>query len=192
MNKTRERKSKIWARDPDDWYIEDSWCSRRLFEEEPFEDSIIDPACGIGRIVASARTVGLFAVGADIIKRSEFCCHQKDFLSDDWSSHVIKNIVCNPPFAIADKFVELALERAWWKVAMLLPATWHFGDKRARWLKTTPLRRILALTPRPSMPPGAVIMSGEKPGGGTKDFAWYIWQRGWDCAPEIGWLHRDK
>jgi beta-xylosidase len=66
------------------------------------------------------------------------------------------------------------------KVALLLPATWHLGDKRSRWLETTPLRRIWCLTPRPSMPPGAVILAGETPGGGTQDFAWYVWLRGYD------------
>jgi hypothetical protein len=42
------------------------------------------------------------------------------------------------------------------------------------------------------MPPGAVIEAGMKPGGGTTDFAWFLWLKGFDGRPEIGWLRRDE
>jgi len=74
---------------------------------------------------------------------------------------------------------------------MLLPATWLLGDRRARWLETTPLVRVLFITPRPSMPPGAVIMAGQKPGNGTTDYAWFVWGRGHVGGPQIGWLRRN-
>jgi hypothetical protein len=50
---------------------------------------------------------------------------------------------------------------------MLLPATWLQGDKRSRWLETTALARVLFITPRPSMPPGAAVMAGQKPGNAS-------------------------
>ena len=77
------------------------------------------------------------------------------------------------------------------KIALLLPATWHLGDKRSRRLEELPLRRIWFLTPRPSMPPGAMILAGMKPGGGREDFAWYVFLRGYDGHPEARWLRRD-
>jgi hypothetical protein len=87
--------------------------------------------------------------------------------------------VTNPPFSLAEQFVRHALSIAACKVAMLLPAIWLLGDKRSRWLETTPLARVLFITPRPSMPPGAAIMAGQKPGNGTADYAWLIWSRGY-------------
>ena len=30
-----------------------------------------------------------------------------------------------------------------------------------------------------------------KPGGGTQDFCWLVFERGHNGIPEIGWLHRD-
>jgi hypothetical protein len=187
----RDKASGIWARDPHDWYVEPLWASRRLFEEEAFSGPITDPACGMGRIVQSARSLGKQAVGYDVVVRSDVCGMVKDFLADDWFGDS-RNFVSNPPFAHADRFVKLAIERAQEKVAMLLPATWHFGSARAAWLETTPLAAVLALTPRPSMPPGAVILAGAKPGGGTKDFAWFIWQRGHRGPWRGGWLQRDR
>ena len=187
----RDKASGIWARDPHDWYVEPSWTSTRLFDEETFDGGITDPACGMGRIVISARSRGLIACGYDIVRRSDECVRVADFLADDWRGHSA-NFVSNPPFGPADQFAKLALQRTRGKVALLLPATWHFGKARAAWLKTTPLRRVLALTPRPSMPPGAVIVAGEKPGGGTKDFSWYIWEIGYTGPWTGGWLNRDS
>lgn len=195
----RKKESNLWERERHDHYVEPSWVSRRLFQEEKFEGSVIDPCCGFGNIVRSAIDEGLDARGFDIVKRSEYCIEERDFLSFDWrtSEDRIDNIVSNPPFGLCDGAkgragcVDLAIRRAQRKVALLLPSNWIQGDKRSRWISTTPLRRVLFITPRPSMPPGHVIAAGGKPGNGTTDYAWFIWLGGYDGRPEIGWLRRD-
>lgn len=184
----RKRESHLWSRDPHDWYIEPEWCSARLFEAEAFTGRIWDPACGSGRIVVSARDAGLDAIGTDIVDRGfrQTCVSFLD-CGDECRE---PNIVSNPPFGIAEKFVAHALNLADRKVAMLLPANWVQGDKRSRWLETTPLRRVYFLAPRPSMPPGAAIAAGQKPGNGTTDYAWFLWLHGFDGRPEIAWVRR--
>lgn len=198
MNELRPIKAHLWEKHQDNFYVEPPWCSRRLFQEERFPGQIHDPACGLGRIVLSAHDAGLEAWGADKVRRSHFCREEIDFLTQGPSYFGISNIVCNPPFKLARQFVEKALEIAARKVAMLLPTPWLHGDTRSRWLETTPLKRVLFLTPRPSMPPGPIIEAGIAPGGGRADFAWLIWERGlrgWPlqelCRPELGWLRRD-
>jgi hypothetical protein len=62
----------------------------------------------------------------------------------------------------------------------------------ARWLANTPLARIYLLTPRPSMPPGEVILRGEKPGGGTQDFCWLVFSHRHKGPPTVQWLYRDR
>lgn len=195
----RKRESSLWAREKDDWYVEPEWCSRRLFEVERFEGNVCDPACGTGRILDGAKAAGLEAFGFDRVKRGDWCTWPRDFMEPRWESALWRpdNIVSNPPFGLCDSkggkpgFVELALRRAQRKVALLMPANWVQGDKRSRWLQTTPLLRVLFLSPRPSMPPGAVLEAGGKPGNGTTDYAWFIWLRGYDGRPEIGWLRRE-
>jgi len=66
----RERKSHVWARSDDDWYVEPEWVSKRLFESEHFAGDIWDPCCGTGRIVQSARAAGHSSYGSDIAERS--------------------------------------------------------------------------------------------------------------------------
>ena len=195
------KKAHSWPRHPDDWYVEPTWCSRRLFEEERFEGNVMDPACGHGRIVQAAQEAGLRAFGADIVKRSDlFCKYVHDFMDPKvpwWQGAGMDNIISNPPFKhcvdpdLTKNFVALALKRANYKVAMLLPETWHTADGRSRWIESTSLRRIYCITPRPSMPPGDWLMAGNKPGNGTKGFAWYVWLTGYDGPIETRWLRRD-
>jgi len=195
----RKRESNLWEREQHDWYCEPEWCSARLFEDEIFEGTIIDPSCGGGNILKSAADAGKSGYGYDVVERSGFVERVQDFMSPDWSCPwPVDNIVSNPPFGLCDSkpgqagYVDIALRRAGRKVALLLPANWLYGDRRSRWLQSTPLRKVLFITPRPSMPPGHVIAAGEKPGNGTKDFCWMIWLRGYDGRPEIGWLRRER
>lgn len=184
---SRSTKSKQWERHADDWYVEPRWVSQRLFQVELFPGGVWDPACGGGNIVKEARAAGLEAVGSDKVIRFTHA-HKWDFLVSGRASH--PNIVCNPPFGIATQFIEHALSLDPWKVAMLLPSNWVQGDKRSRWLQSTPLKTIYFITPRPSMPPGDFLEAGGKAGGGTTDFAWFIWERGHRYAPMVSWLRR--
>lgn len=185
----RKRESHLWARDPGDWYVEPRWCSERLFEQIPFVQEVIDPACGMGRIVESARAAGHCAEGWDLVDRGFPRTKVRDFLGRD---EKIANIICNPPFGIAQEFVEHALELARYQVCMLLPANWIQGDRRSRWLARTPLSRVLFITPRPSMPPGRLVADGVEPGNGTTDYAWFCWVRhATPGLPTVGWLRRD-
>jgi hypothetical protein len=186
---TRPLNAHIWPREKDDWYVEPHWCSARLFEEEPFEGGVYDPACGLGRIVVSALKAGLQGYGSDLVNRGwDSTRTPHDFLASACDEYH-DNIATNVPFAIAPQFARHALKLARRKVAMILPLA---RLNAARWLQQTPLARVWLLTPRPSMPPGRVILAGEKPGGDTRDFCWLVWSRGYVGKPELRWLHRDR
>lgn len=188
----RKTATRAWKRHPQDWYVEDPWVSRRLFEVEKFEGRILDPACGEGRIVRSARQAGLKCIGSDIVRRAIGFRVGDFFLM----TQPAPNIVSNVPFRFAMAFVGHALNLAQHKVAILLPAGWVQADTRSRWLCRTPLARIWLITPRPSMPPGNLpkkfrSRSGRKGGNGTTDYAWFVWEQGHTGLPQIGWLRRD-
>ena len=184
------RDAHVWKRDGFDHYVEPLWVSNRLFEEEKFTDSIWDPACGFGRICFSARHNGYRKIwGTDIVRRGQFNLDfEGDFLKLPQAADTADNIVTNPPFEKFKPFALHALSLARCKVAMIwtirtLPA--------ARWLESTPLRKVLLLTPRPSMPPGHTIEAGKTPSGGTADYCWLIWEQGFRGEPTFGWLKRD-
>jgi hypothetical protein len=115
---------------------------------------------------------------------------KNDFLSSDAPICTeIISIICNPPFDHVRQFCERALAIATYKVAMIfllrrLPA--------ARWLTHMPLETVYLLTPRPSMPPGTVILAGEKPGGGSLDFCWLVFNKlETSNSPKLRWLTRE-
>jgi hypothetical protein len=192
----REKKAHLWDRDPDGWYSEPEWVWRRFFEEEPFVGKIHDPCCGRGNVIQAARAAGHAAMGSDIAPAEERGGDEPHLIRDFMTADVgrIPNIASNPAFHLCDPrdgpcLVRRAIDVTDGKVALLLPTPWVNARS---WLRTTPLYRVWWLTPRPSMPPGRVIMAGEKPGGGTKDFAIFVWWIGFDGAPTMKWLHRDE
>jgi hypothetical protein len=65
----RKINAHAWDRSDKDWYVEPSWCSRRLFEEEKFKGPIWDPACGFGTIPESARAIVDQVYATDIVDR---------------------------------------------------------------------------------------------------------------------------
>lgn len=188
----KERASHIWKRDEFDWYVEPEICSEALFIVEKFDGSIWDPACGMGRIVSSAISAGYEAVGTDLNPKANSIYGECYNFLTDYVPIEKHNIVSNPPFGIAEEFVIKAIEdvKVGGKVAMILPLVWMAGFSTKRsWLPVSPLMRVYPISPRPSMPPAAVIMSGEKPGNGTKDFAWFVWEKGYEGHAQIAFMN---
>lgn len=206
----KARQSHIFEREEHDFYTEPAWTWERLFERRGFTPgrTLLDPSCGVGTCVEAAHSAGMKALGSDIVPRWKA---KTDLAGSYWISDFLLAegqaggfpvregggwqfpdiIASNPPFKHAEAFATLALERAQSMVCLLLPSKWAQGERRARWLATTPLQRILYLCPRPSMPPGHVLLEGGKPGNGTVDFSIFCWLRGYDGEPQVGWLHRD-
>jgi hypothetical protein len=183
----RGRKKPMWQRHPEDWYVEEEWVNDRLFACETFEGRIVDPACGIGRIVKAARRAGYKASGSDIVRRAPGY-RVGNFFEQ---SRSVPNLVSNVPFRFALAFVGHSLNLAERKAALLLPAGWINGEARSRWLAKTPLKRIWHLAPRPSMPPGEIVVARKhKISNGTIDYVWLIFEQGFQGEPVTGWLRR--
>jgi len=191
---TKDKKQKnahLWVRDPDDWYVENDWCADALFEKIAFDGPITDPACGIGRVLDSAKRNGYRCNGFDIKCRDNIDQRHVFAIADFFATkRRYKNIVSNPPYKYDDEFLRVAIARTDDTVALLLRTQWANGSARSAWLEKLPLAYKLDLTPRPSMPPGAVILAGDSPGGGQTDYAWYVFRHGYQGEPKYGWARR--
>jgi hypothetical protein len=191
-NAARPRRAHIFERDAEGHYVEPLWCSARLFEAESFGApgaSVLDPACGWGRIPQAAKAAGYAPIGSDIVDRrgnphgfADFQFSVCDFLHAPVRS--VWSIVCNPPFDHVEDFCRHALDEiAIFKVAMLVPLR---RIAAAHWLQRLPFETVYLLTPRPSMPPADWI--------GTQDFRWSVLnkQAAIGREPSLRWLHRDR
>lgn len=195
MKKPAKKKLKahLWVRHPDDYYVEPAWCNDALFAAVKFEGLVVDPCCGLGRVLDAASSAGLDTFGMDIVSRGADQNHRfriADFLTDELKPGGYPNMAFNPPYKYDEKFLGRAINRSQKLTAALLRAQWANAGARSRWLESLPLRYVLALAPRPSMPPGTVIEAGENPGGGRVDYSWFVFERGYTGKPEFGWARR--
>lgn len=190
----QRRDSHIFAKDRHGHYVEPAWCSERLFEEEDFDGMIWDPACGWGTITDAAVKRGYTVYGSDLIDRKRHHLdwgkrfRKQDFLISDWRPRGKFNVVTNPPFDHVEAFARQALLLGAKQVAMIMLVR---RLNAAHWLHELPLRRVYLLSPRPSMPPGSWIAAGNKPGGGTQDFCWLMFDQSYKGQPQLRWLSRD-
>ena len=182
----------LWARDPDDFYVEPCWADDALFASVAFPGRVIvDPCCGTGRILDAAARHGYRTIGFDIKDRGLGQRHNFSICSFFDNPGPWENIACNPPYKYDERFVAAAVGASMGMTAVLLRAQWANAGARSRWLESLPLRHVLALAPRPSMPPGAVVAAGEKePSGGQQDYAWFVFERDYKGRPEFGWARR--
>jgi hypothetical protein len=174
-------------RDKHDFYVEPAWAVEALLNVEGFQGEVYDPACGTGTIVEVCKKRGLDAWGTDLIARGYVPCVQTDFskpVPDDCHDNV-QNIVCNPPFRHAEVFIQNALLRAKFKVAMLLRLSFLEGQKRRALFEKSPLARVWVFSRRVSMPPGGQDIPAK---GGAVAFCWLVWDHHWRGPPQIGWL----
>ena len=199
----REKRSHLWDRHAENWYVDPPSCAHALFDVETFRSHICDPCCGMGNVVRAASARGYIARGRDLIERTDHwiganCWGSVDFLSDEYPIHTQIDFVFNPPYGrgaagamrLEEQFIAKAQSLTDGKVAALLRLDWLAA--RRNFIEGRGLTRIWVLTPRPSMPPGELIAAGKKPGNGFHDYAWFIFEKGEDSRPVIGYATREK
>lgn len=169
------------GRPADDFYPTPRAVSLALLQVEQFPGVIWEPACGDGAISRVLEQHGHAVISTDLVDRG-YGQGGVDFLLD----HVTRanHVVTNPPYTLAQPFVEHALQRTDGKVAMLLKLVFLEGERRRRLFETTPLARVWVFSSRLRLPrEGGVYKSR-----GMIAFAWFVWQHGYRGAPTIGWL----
>jgi hypothetical protein len=181
------RDLKVWDRDDADWYVEPSWAVDALIMATSFEGRTLDPACGCGTIPKTFQARGLRAFGSDLRDRGFGVV--SDFLGPEFALPV-DNIVTNPPYNLAEKFIRRALKIATNKVAVLVQQQFPFSQGRHALFTECPIARLYFLSNRPSMPPGKAIAAGTKIGGGKVDYLWMVFEHGHSGAPTAHWLRR--
>ena len=165
-----------------DFYVEPHWLVNALLDVEMFTGTVLDPACGSGTIVSCCRERGIKATGADIVDRGFKHVQVQDFFE---RTEPVDAIICNPPYKLAQRFVERGLTLAP-KVVMLLRLVFVEGQRRKRFYAATPPARIWVTARRASIPDGAHSGQRDRHGavvqpegkGGSVVYAWFVWQRG--------------
>jgi hypothetical protein len=170
----------------DDFYATCPEAVTALIACEPkMPEYVWEPACGDGAIVLPLRQTGRTVVATDLVARG--CPDSvagRDFLF--WQPQSLfppEGIVTNPPYKLATRFIELALERADY-VAMLLRLGFLASQERkdlfSRFARLHVSSRRLPMMHRGDY-------AGEK-ASSQVDYAWFVWDARHVGEPVIRWF----
>jgi len=163
-----------------DFYPTPSHVTKDIYEYEVFVGNIWEPACGDGAMSKVLERAGYDVISSDLYDRG-YGETGINFLLENRS---VDNIVTNPPFKDAEKFIYHALKCSNRKVAMFLKLSFLEGAKRKIMFESTPLIRVWVYSKRVSL-----LRNGEgKRGSGMIAFAWFVWERGYTGEPVIKWI----
>lgn len=160
-------------REQDDFYPTPVEATKSLLALEQFGAQIWEPACGDGAISRVLEEAGYFVHSADLVDRG-YGDARVDFLLE----HRLRapQIITNPPFKLAEQFVDKCVTLGVEKWAFLLRLAWLEGVGRKHLFTHTPLARVLVSSRRLTM-----VRAGDEDlrgNGGMVAFAWFVWDQG--------------
>lgn len=168
-------------REPDDFYPTPERGTKALLSVETFNGPIWEPACGDGAISRVMECAGYTVISTDLVERG-YGVSRRDFLME--FSLAAPNVVTNPPFKLASQFMRHAWSLGAEKMAFLLRLPALEGSDRGSFFDTSPLARVWVFRSRLSMYRRGEVLKN----GGMVPMAWFVWERGHQGAPTIGWL----
>ena len=182
MSTTRERVK-------DDYYATPPDTTKAILNEVKLNGSILEPACGEGHIskVLQEYYPNAEIVSTDLINRG-YGKGGIDFLTYDYGRK-FDTVITNPPFGLAQEFIEKALQISNDKVIMFAKIQLLEGKKRRKMFLNTPLKYIYVFSSRQNpWRNGESLDEKGKPWSSTMCFAWFVWEKGYEGEPVVRWL----
>lgn len=144
-----------------------------------------EPACGDGAISDPLEAAGHYVWSTDIEDRG--WGDVQDFLIADPIDSNFTAVVTNPPFSLAQEFVDKAFSfQSVHYCALLLRLAFLESQKRKDWFAANPPARVHVSSRRlPMMHRDG--WDGNK-STSTLAHAWFIWLRGYDGPPQLRWF----
>ena len=174
--------------DGPDFYPTPAWATHALLDNEKFSGDIWECACGDGSMSEVLMTTGNKVWSSDLFDRG-YGESGVDFLTSQIRSD---NIITNPPYNAAKKFVEAGIPLVKNKFALLLRLAFLEGADRARTIfSDCPPSRVWVFSERITFYPAGA----ERKGSGTTAYAWFVWDKNASDRTELKWLapgYKDK
>lgn len=176
-------------RQSEDYYATDPKAAELLLELETFSSNIWECACGEGHLSKVFEDAGYNVRSTDLIDRG-FGEAGVDFLSPDiieWDG----DIITNPPYKYAQKFIEKALEIVpkGNKVAMFLKVQFLEGKSRKELFRRYPPRTVYVSSSRILCAKNGEFEMFKASGGSAVAYAWFVWEKGFDGDTNIKWFN---
>lgn len=180
------KNKKNGERERNDYYATDPKSVEALLKFESFNHYIWEPACGTGHISKVLEKAGYDVISSDLIYRGYGEKEPLNFL--EYKDQIEDDIITNPPYSLAQEFVEKSLEitKPSAKIAMLLKIQFLEGKARAKLFKKYPPKIIYVFSERQVCAKNGEF---EKIRGSAVCYAWFIWEKGFKGDPAIKWIN---
>lgn len=187
MSQTRERVE-------NDFYATPRNATEAILNMVELKGSILEPAAGQGHISVVLKEKYPYneIVSTDLVQRNEkFGVPIQggiDFLTHDFNRK-FDNIITNPPFNMAQEFIERALQLADDKVIMFAKIQLLEGNKRKEMFDNAPLKYVYVFSKRVNpLRNGEELNENGKKWSNTMCFAWFVFEKEYEGEPVIRWI----
>jgi hypothetical protein len=164
-----------------------------LVEREGFYDNVWEPANGLGDITKALGLYGFDVYTSDIWRWHSSTQTRRSFLEFTRMPPGVKDIITNPPFKLANKFVlhGLKLLPKGGKIALLLRTQYMEGGYRYTHIysKTPPIRIYQYSFRLPRM--RRFGFKGKQPSS-VLSFAWFVWEKGFQGDTTVHWIGKER
>lgn len=161
-----------------DFYPTPSFATQELLKRENFEGEIWECASGNGAI--SKLLINCYSsdlrIGEDVFGEQGI-----DFLKTNRKTN---NIITNPPYCLAQEFIERALECADKKVVMLLKLVFLESIGRKSLFDKNMLKTVYVFRRRLKIYKDGIMGKNS----GLIAYAWFIWDKSYLGKPQIEWI----
>jgi len=178
-------------RQEDDFYATNP-NALELFLNKLKEDGVVlaqnvwECACGQGHLSEVLKKNGHTVVSTDIVNRGYPGTEIVDFALEE-KEYPIGDIMTNPPFKLAEKFIEKGYARLQKgnHLYLFLKIQFLEGQKRKKLFEQYPLKYVYCYSARQQCCRDADF---EKYTATTQFYAWYVWEKGYTGEPTIRWI----
>ncbi len=168
------------------------WAADAILDVELLTPMVIDPCCGRGVLAKAAEARGHDVFASDLCNWG-YGAIDVNFLKPNVALQFVPGatVFMNPPFSVADQFVETAIANGARKVVCFQRLAWWESQKREDFWAKRPPNRIYVCTDRAScwrvdIPPH------KRTGGTTTAHAWFVWERRQPGGTQLGRISKRR
>lgn len=163
-----------------DYFPTPRWATFALIDNEKFEGDIWECACGDGAMSRVLETTGSQVRSSDLVDRG----YGQGGIDFTTSRYNADNIITNPPYNAAERFVARGIKGSRRKFALLLRLAFLEGSNRNHTIfSKCPPSRVWVFSERITFYPAGV----EVKGSGTTAYAWFVWDKD-ASGTELKWF----
>lgn len=173
-----------YEREENDYYATDPFAAQLLLDVEPELNNIWECACGEGHLAKVFDSFGKLSKATDLIDRGYGSV--EDFLLNTEPYHH-GDIVTNPPFKYAQKFVQHAFNKVdnGRYVCMFLRLLFLEGQSRKKLFENFPPKTVYVFSKRVNCAKNGDFVTYNS---GAVAYAWFVWIKGYKGNSIIKWL----